>query len=328
MNNIIKALLSVDTKKAKEIQKALNIVEEKLKVVVEHDDKFVNETSQYLVNAGGKRLRPLLVFISSYFGNFREEDLINVAIVMELTHLGTLYHDDVMDEAIRRRGVLAANVRFGNNIAILSGDLLFARASLVLADLGIEAVRLHSKIFERLVVGQLRETIGAKDDEDQYEYYVNVVREKTASLISASCMFGAMFSKCDSDILKNVAMYGEYLGIAFQISDDIIDVMSDSKTLGKMQGQDLVEGVLTLPAILAKKHSTDERLLELLSKNVRPEDIQEIALRMSDDGIIEQSKKEMNDWLSKAVDCLKYLPDGFAKDALKDICMQIPKRNR
>jgi heptaprenyl diphosphate synthase len=194
---------------------------------------LVIETSRHLVDAGGKRLRPLLTLIASHFGNPKAKGIIEAAVVCELTHLGTLYHDDVMDEAPLRRGVESANNRWNNTVAILTGDYLFAKTSQLLADLGPEAVRLQALTFERLVIGQIMETQGSSSDKTALEHYLSVVSDKTASLISASARYGAMISGADEKIMDALTKFGEEIGTVFQLADDIIDIASDSKESGK-----------------------------------------------------------------------------------------------
>jgi heptaprenyl diphosphate synthase len=170
--------------------------------------------------------------------------------VVELTHLATLYHDDVMDEAPVRRGSASANARWGNAIAILTGDYLFARAADIAADLGTEAVRIQARTFARLVHGQIAETVGPRD-EDPVRHYLRVITDKTGSLIGTSARFGAMFSGAPQSTVEAMAGYGDTIGVAFQLSDDVLDIASESQESGKTPGTDLREGVPTLPVLYA-----------------------------------------------------------------------------
>ncbi|MFM8694591.1 MAG: polyprenyl synthetase family protein, partial [Actinomycetota bacterium] len=158
----------------------------------------------------------LITLLASHFGKGQSDQVIEAAVVCELTHVATLYHDDVMDEAKLRRGVSSANSRWSNTVAILTGDYLFSKASDLLADLGPEAVRLQAKTFERLVIGQIQETQGAKNGEDALEHYLQVVSDKTGSLIATSARFGAMLSGADREIVETLTKFGEKIGIAFQ----------------------------------------------------------------------------------------------------------------
>ncbi len=191
---------------------------------VKSDVPFVTETASHLVEAGGKRFRPMLVVLAAQFGDAHAPGVVPSAVVVELTHLGTLYHDDVMDEAAIRRGAPSANARWTNTIAILTGDFLFSRASDLLADLGPEAVRIQARTFERLVTGQIRETVGPLDDEDAVEHYISVLADKTGSLIATCGHFGALLSGASDEIVDVMTRFGERIGVAFQLSDDLLDV--------------------------------------------------------------------------------------------------------
>src|SRR3954449_5350722 len=240
------------------VRAGLESVEAMLRDSVKSDYPFVTETSHHLVAAGGKRFRPLVVLLAAHFGDPAAAGVVPSAVVVELTHLATLYHDDVMDEAVLRRGAASANSRWGNTVAILTGDFLFARASDILAALGPEAVRLQARTFERLVQGQIRETVGPEEGDDPVGHYLRVLADKTGSLIGSSGRFGAMLSGADGTVRETLTQYGERIGIAFQLSDDLLDVMSDSDESGKTPGTDLREGVPTLPVLLLRRAAQPE----------------------------------------------------------------------
>ncbi len=215
-------------------------------------DAIMTDSLTHLFKAGGKRFRPLFTVLSAQVGPKPDAAEVTTAgAVIELVHLATLYHDDVMDEAEVRRGAPTANVRWSNNVAILAGDYLFATASRLVSRLGPEAVRLIAETFAQLVTGQMRETRGVAEGADSIEHYLKVVYEKTACLISAAGEFGAMFSGADDDQIARLSRLGGLVGIAFQISDDIIDIDSDSHESGKLPGTDVREGVHTLPMVYA-----------------------------------------------------------------------------
>jgi heptaprenyl diphosphate synthase len=249
-------------------------VEELLREHIKGEYPLVEETSRHLVAAGGKRLRPLLTLISSHFGDSTRQEIIPAAVVCELTHLATLYHDDVMDEAPLRRGVESANNRWGNTIAILTGDYLFSKASDLLADLGPEAVRLQARTFERLVIGQIMETQGPQNGEDPLAHYLRVVGDKTGSLIATSARFGGLLSGASREITETLTKFGEQIGIAFQLADDVIDIASESNQSGKTPGTDLREGVPTLVTlnVMASGKSEDAELQRLLSAPIHDEE--------------------------------------------------------
>lgn len=216
-----------------DVQAGLAAVEAGLLEATKSEVPFITEAAQHLVRAGGKRFRPLLVMLASRFGDPYAPGIVPSAVVVELTHLATLYHDDVMDEADVRRGVESANARWGNSVAVLTGDFLFARASHILADLGPEAVRIQAEAFERLVTGQILETAGPRDGRDPVAHYLDVIAGKTGSLIAVSGRFGALMSGADESVVDILTQYGERLGTAFQLADDVLDIASDSHESGK-----------------------------------------------------------------------------------------------
>ena len=231
-------------------------VEAMLLATAHPDDKLLTEVSRHLLAAGGKRFRAMLVLLAAQFGSPADPRVVPAAVAIELTHLATLFHDDVMDEAEIRRGSESVNSRWNNSVAILAGDFLFAEASRILADLGPDAVRIQAETFNRLVTGQLAETVGPKPGQDLLEHYMYVINEKTGSLIATSGLFGAMFSGAPASVTLRIARACEQLGIAWQLSDDVIDVASDTAQSGKTPGTDLREGVPTLPVLYALRSAS------------------------------------------------------------------------
>ena len=302
-----------------ELYSRLDDVEKLIRREVEGKYNFVVETSRHLVDAGGKRLRPLLTLISSYFGNPKAKGIIEAAVVCELTHLGTLYHDDVMDEAPMRRGVESANSRWDNSVAILTGDYLFAKVSQLLADLGPEAVRLQAFTFERLVIGQIMETQGAAKGLTPLEHYLAVIADKTGSLIAASARYGGMISGASSDVIESLTKFGEAMGAVFQLADDIIDIASDSKESGKTPGTDLREGVPTLVTlhVLESKDKNDEELKKILSGPIKDEVVvNQVIKTLRTHRAMDQSREVIKSYAEESRKHLADLPSGKAKDAL------------
>ena len=237
-----------------------------LRSVVDHEDPFIAQASMHLSQAGGKRFRPMLTLLAAELGNGISDDVVTAATGVELTHLASLYHDDVMDEADLRRGVVSANAQYGNSDAILVGDLLFGKASELVAALGPEAVKIQAQTFVRLCSGQIRDTRPAPEGADPIDYYLGVLADKTGVLIATAARYGAMFSGCPPETVDIMTRYGERLGIAFQLADDLLDISSASGDSGKEPGTDLREGVATLPVLLVlqSKDPADDRLKELL----------------------------------------------------------------
>jgi heptaprenyl diphosphate synthase len=224
-------------------------VEQALREAVDTADQFVQEAASYLVAAGGKRLRPTLVLLAGHTGDPGNPQLVGAAVAIELTHLSSLYHDDVMDEAEVRRGARSANARYDNKVAVLTGDYLFARASEVTAGLGTEATRVLAHAIARLVQGQIREVRGPGPGEDQVEHYLAVLADKTGALIAAACRLGGRLAGAPAEVVEALTEYGERVGRAFQLGDDLLDITADTAVAGKAPGGDLRAGVRTLPVL-------------------------------------------------------------------------------
>ena len=305
------------------ITSGLSDVESMLTSRIEGKYLFANETSRHLVIAGGKRFRPLITILGSLIGNGLNENVIKAAAVCELTHLATLYHDDVMDEAPLRRGVESANSRWGNSVAILTGDYLFAKMSQILAELGPEAVKLQADTFERLVIGQILETQGPSSLEDPLEHYLKVVADKTGSLIATSLRFGAMFSGCTREEIETLTQYGEKIGIAFQLADDIIDIASDSLDSGKTPGTDLREGIPTLVTLNAMKSDDpkDAKLKLALSGPIKSEEkVQWVIRELRNHKALAQSRTQLQQVAKEARAALGPLSISPTSSALFSLC--------
>ena len=305
-------------------------VEDLLREHIKGEYPLVEETSRHLVAAGGKRLRPLLTLISSHFGDPTRKEVVPAAVVCELTHLATLYHDDVMDEAPLRRGVESANNRWGNTIAILTGDYLFSKASDLLADLGPEAVRLQARTFERLVLGQIMETQGPQNGEDPLAHYLRVVGDKTGSLIATSARFGALLSGAPRETVETLTKFGEQIGIAFQLADDVIDIASDSSQSGKTPGTDLREGVPTLVTlnVMASTKPEDAELKQLLSAPIHDEvEVQQVLRALRTHNGLEQAREQLNQIAKDARTALGPLPLNAATGALFSLCDAVVDRS-
>jgi heptaprenyl diphosphate synthase len=307
------------------VRAGLDRIESELRIAVHADDEFVSGAASYLVDAGGKRFRPLVSMLAAHFGDPLRAEIVPAAVVVELTHLATLYHDDVMDEAAVRRGAVSANARWDNTVAILTGDFLFSRASNLLADLGPHAVRLQARTFERLVTGQIRETVGPKEGADPIDHYLAVLADKTGSLIATAAEFGAYYAGVDADIVEGLRVFGEQIGVAFQISDDILDIASESTESGKTPGTDLREGVRTLPVLYAlRSHEpASERLRQLVSRPIVDDDEHAEALGLlRASSALDEARATLQSYADTAREMLAGLPAMPARaafEALTDI---------
>jgi heptaprenyl diphosphate synthase len=307
-------------------------VEQALRSSVEHVDGYIAEVAGHLLEAGGKRFRPLLTVLASQLGprpGQVSEDVVRAAVVVELTHLASLYHDDVMDEASMRRGATSANARWGNTVAILTGDLLFARASQVVSGLGAEAVHIQATTFEVLCSGQIRETVGPGAGQDPVEHYLRVLAEKTGVLIATAGRFGAWFGGCDAETIEVLRQYGERIGVAFQLADDLIDLVSEAGESGKTPGTDLREGVLTLPVLLARRSTdpADARLLDLLAGDLSDEARHGEALRLlRAHPALDQAREYTRHWADQARRALDPLPEGPVRATLAALADGVVER--
>jgi heptaprenyl diphosphate synthase len=308
----------------------LERVEDLLHREVTSGYRFVTETSLHLIDAGGKRFRPLFTLLGAQMGPRPDaDDVITAAAVVELIHLATLYHDDVMDSATMRRGAESANSRWDNTVAILTGDFLFAHASRLVADLGPAAVRIIAETFAELVTGQMRETRGPRPDDDPVEHYLTVIAEKTGSLIATAGRYGGMFSGCAPAQVESLHRFGAAIGTAFQISDDIIDITSPSDSSGKTPGTDLREGVRTLPMLyaLAGDGPDADRLRVLLARPITDDaEVDEaLALLRSGPGVM-RAREVLAQHAAAARTELARLPDCPAAKALSSLTAYVVDR--
>jgi heptaprenyl diphosphate synthase len=320
---------------AEAIEAGLIEVEDGLLSAVAFADDIANVTTRYLLEAGGKRIRPVLTLLTAQLGDGNNAAVITAAQAVEITHLASLYHDDVMDEAEMRRGVPSAQSVWGNSVAILTGDLLFARASKLVASLGEQAIRLQADTFERLCLGQLHETVGPRAGEDPIEHYLRVLADKTGSLIAAAAQMGVIFSNAPKRFEAPVVAFGEKIGVAFQLIDDVIDLAEPDAETGKTQGTDLRSGVATLPLLFLRRAArTDQRASDLLTRIERNVDVHgsddELAAAIADlraHAVTSETLDEARRWAEEAVAALDPLPDGPVKLALTKFAEAVVERS-
>ncbi|MGA1835970.1 polyprenyl synthetase family protein [Herbiconiux sp. 11R-BC] len=312
-----------DRRTARLIEDSIGALEARLSLETKFTGGLVDVVSRYLLEAGGKRVRPILAFLTAQLGQGVTDEVVTAATSIELTHLASLYHDDVMDDADQRRGVPSAQYVWGNSVAILTGDLLFARASALLAQLGERAIRLQADTFERLCLGQLNETIGPQDGEDEVEHYLRVLADKTGSLISASAQLGVIFGGGDPAYEEPVREFGEKVGIAFQLVDDVLDIAPNADDTGKTPGTDIRAGVATLPVLFLRREALADPAAAALLARLTPE-----ALAASSDGgddairmlrehpVTQRTVDEARRFAREATEAIGVLPEGTVKKTL------------
>jgi heptaprenyl diphosphate synthase len=324
-------LEEADPDLAKAVSEGLVRVEDTLHAVVRSDVEFVAQAAMHLVKAGGKRFRPVFTLLSAHLADGNTDEVVTAAAAVELVHLATLYHDDVMDEATMRRGEVSVNARWDNTIAILTGDFLFAHASRLVADLGSEGARIIAETMSVLVTGQMRETIGPREGEDAVAHYLSVISQKTGSLIATAGRYGGMYSGAKPDQIEALHRYGELIGTAFQISDDIIDIASPADESGKTPGTDLREGVRTLPMLYALGLDGPDtpRLRELLSGPVTEDGAVHEALDLlrRSPGL-DRAVHTVGEYAGRARAVLDVLPPCPARDALELLARYVVARTR
>jgi heptaprenyl diphosphate synthase len=312
------ALPTVSPQLAMRLQDGLVSVDALLRDVVDHEDPFIAQASAHLSEAGGKRFRPMLTLLAAELGSGCNDDVVAAATGVELTHLASLYHDDVMDEADLRRGVVSVNAQYGNSKAILFGDLLFGKASELVAGLGAEAVKIQAQTFVRLCSGQIRDDRPAPAGADPIDYYLGVLADKTGVLIATAARYGAMFSGCPPETVEIMRQYGERVGIAFQLADDLLDISSESGESGKTPGTDLREGVATLPVLLVRQSidPADDRLKGLLRSDLRDEVLHaEVLALLRAHQAMDESRERVNEVVREAQELLTPLAVGLPADS-------------
>lgn len=323
-------------KVARAIEDGLELVETGLAQDVRVADPLADAASRYLYEAGGKRIRPVLTLLAAQLGDGNTSEVIDVAKALEITHLGSLYHDDVMDGADRRRGVPAAHAVWGNNIAILTGDILFSRASQLMSRLGERAIRLQADTFERLVLGQMHETLGPQQDDDPIAFYIQVLADKTGSLIAAATQGGVIFSNAPSEYEEPLRVYGEKIGVAFQLLDDVIDLSAKPEETGKVPGTDLRAGVPTMPYLLLKAEPDDAAVdlaariddgVALIADGADPSILDGPLDELRDHRVTQKTLELAHAWTRDAVDALAPLPRGTVREALTRFAETLAERS-
>lgn len=326
-------LIAQDPVLGPKILEALTEVEVRLDRAVAQTNHLADVASRHLLSAGGKRVRPLLTLLAAETGGGINDRVIDAAVVVELTHLATLYHDDVMDDAPKRRGVDTAQNIWGNSVAILTGDLIFSRASLIVSELGGRALAVQAQTFERLVLGQLFETTGPEKHEDLLTHYIKVIEGKTGSLIAAAGSYGTILSDSPEATVQMLTRYGELVGVAFQLADDVIDVTSSGVASGKTPGTDLREGVPTLPTILLDRAAATgdleaQHVQQIIRGDLNSDEaLAEAVAALSAHPVTEEAWQVAYRWADDAIAAIEPLPASIIKEALKSFAHAVVHRD-
>jgi heptaprenyl diphosphate synthase len=330
------SLSAEERKLGKALDEGLAQVEAGLERELKFSEDIADAVARYLFDAGGKRVRPMLMLLTAQWGSGINENVIRSAQVIELTHLATLYHDDVMDEAAQRRGVAAAQTVWGNSVAILAGDLLFARAGTLVATLGQEAITRQAATFERLCLGQMRETVGPKPGQDPIAHYLSVLSDKTGSLIALAAEMGIRMSGGPSELLPPIRRFGEKIGVAYQLVDDVIDLSERGSGTGKPPGTDVRRGVTTLPMLYLQQLATegDQSASELLKTLARgtagvatEEEFQDSIRALREHPVTEATMDKARQMAADAIAELDHAPDDVVRTGLVRFAEKIVDRS-
>lgn len=318
------------------VEAGLKRVDAALESELRSTDALADATSRYLYDAGGKRIRPILALLAAQLGDGATPEVIDGATALEMTHLGSLYHDDVMDAADKRRGVPSAHAVWGNSVAILTGDLLFSRASQIMARHGDRAIKLQADTFERLVLGQMHETVGPQEGDDRVQFYLQVLSDKTGSLIAAAAQTGVIFSNGPQEYEAPMVTFGEKAGVAFQLLDDVIDLSADPDETGKVPGTDLRAGVPTMPYLVLSERTDASSLalrdriddgVERISEGADPALLDDALADLRDHEATQATLDLAHAWSQEAVDALAPLPDGAVREALTRFAQAVVERS-
>ncbi|MGM8213975.1 polyprenyl synthetase family protein [Bacillaceae bacterium W0354] len=313
------------------MNKEITLIENRIREVTRAENPMIQSASTHLLDAGGKRIRPIFVLLAAQFGDVQKEDIINVAVALELIHMASLVHDDVIDHASVRRGKPTVNEQWDNGTALYTGDFIFARTLELLKP--FENDRLHqvlSNTMYELCIGEIDQIRDKFRLEQNLFTYLRRIKRKTALLIASSTEMGALAAGVDEKNVKLLKQYGYYIGMSYQIIDDILDFTSTEDELGKPVGSDLLNGNLTLPALLSlENESIYESIKNYFQGSGQADDkfkVAGIIEQIKETNIIDQAYEYSQAYLNKAHHVLEQLPNNESKSALKQIAIYLSKR--
>lgn len=306
----------------------LEELENRLIQISSSSDSFLTEISQYLISAGGKRFRPLIALLAGELGEGDRKKVIDAGVSVELIHLGSLYHDDVIDDASTRRGVVSTNKKWNSTLSILAGDYLLARSSELAAEsLGLESVKLLASTYAQLVEGQTKEVQYSYNTDHGTEDYMKIIEGKTASLIQTSARLGSMASNSKQDSITAISEWAWHNGIIFQITDDILDLSSDEQTLGKPSGNDILEGTYTLPVLIALQKNPEKikKILDEIKDNKT--NLEDVISEFNNEEIVSKTKLFLKSHIKKSENAAMKIEDESIKNILLDLNEYLIKRS-
>ncbi len=306
----------------------INAIEKKLEETIQADSALLKRASLHTLQAGGKRIRPVFVLLAGKFGRYDIQEMKNVAVALELIHMASLVHDDVIDDADLRRGKPTVKAKWDNRTAMYTGDFIFALALELMAEINKPlAHKILANTMVEVTIGEIQQIKDKYRFDQNLRDYLRRIKRKTALLISASCQLGAIAADVEESIHKKLYLFGYYVGMAFQITDDILDFTSSEEDLGKPAGSDLLQGNITAPVLYAMEDVAIRIEIEKkVHENMDPSEIQSIIMLIKKSGAIEKSILLSDLYLNKALQILEELPANKAKKTLRDIAKFIGRR--
>lgn len=305
----------------------LDLIEKDLEQAVFSNSELLHKASLELVKAGGKRIRPVFVLLSAKFGDYQIDQVKNVAIALELIHMASLVHDDVVDDADMRRGLPTINYKWDDRVAMYAGDYILARSLEYMTN--IREPIAHKKLSKAIVevcIGEIEQVRDKYRFDQTLRDYLRRIKRKTALLIAVSCELGAIAGHSDEYIYRRLYRFGYFIGMSYQITDDILDFTSSEKELGKPAGEDLRQGNITLPVLYAMEDPAIRSKIRMINQQTDKEDMKQVLEMITGSGAIERSRQLSSRYLDKALSVLSELPESKAKRPLKEIANYIGKR--
>ncbi|WP_462412507.1 heptaprenyl diphosphate synthase component II [Neobacillus sp. Marseille-QA0830] len=305
----------------------INIIEKKLEETIKTESLLLEHASMHTLQAGGKRIRPIFVLLAGKFGEYDINVLKDVAVALELIHMASLVHDDVIDDADLRRGQPTVKSKWDNKVAMYTGDFVFALALELMTNIKNPlAHKILANTMVEVTVGEIEQIKDKYRFNQKFRDYLRRIKRKTALLIASSCQLGAIAANVDESLHKKLYKFGYYVGMSYQITDDILDFTATGEELGKPAGSDLLHGNITAPVFYAMENQAVRKQIERVHQNIQPSEIEMVISLIKQTDAIERSIKLSDRYLDKALAILNELPDNRAKKSLFNIAKTIGRR--